>query len=326
MEAAVNDRLSRSGAREEAFAFLYQARDFYMAAATRVSANPLLYYYAFLNLGKALLLVRGAPSPLAAAQHGLSEQYSGTGADPNNSKIVVKNITGNSLNVYTALMSQLGYVAPTPGTQYSVTDLFAQAPVGHRLWREATGRKERFVGVESTEIAQDTAAKTIWLRLYFSRADLGRYGITHQRLLNESGLNASFGEVVSPREPERLICLEQTVPQTYSGRPTDSVMNLVSPMRSLLWRIVTTLPPGYRKNYVYLRPSGGQAVSQIGSSWLLFYYLGSVVRYRPHLFAAISRGKYGAFLSEFIAAQPEQFLYLLASEMRQREVARGAII
>jgi hypothetical protein len=60
--------------------------------------------------------------------------------------------------------------------------------------------------------------------------------------------------------------------------------------------------------------------------WLLFYYLGSVVRYRPHLFAAMTEGTYGAFIAEFIAAQPEQLLYLLASEIRQREVARGAIV
>src|SRR4051812_9835276 len=77
MEGSINERLSRSSTRDEAFAFLHQARDFYAAAATRVSANPLLYYYAFLNLGKALLLVRGTPSPLAQARHGLSEQYVG---------------------------------------------------------------------------------------------------------------------------------------------------------------------------------------------------------------------------------------------------------
>jgi hypothetical protein len=41
------------------------------------------------------------------------------------------------------------------------------------------------------------------------------------------------------------------------------------------------------------------------------------VRYRPHVFDEIAGGKYGAFVTEFVAAQPEQLLYLLASEACQ---------
>jgi sterol desaturase/sphingolipid hydroxylase (fatty acid hydroxylase superfamily) len=59
---------------------------------------------------------------------------------------------------------------------------------------------------------------------------------------------------------------------------------------------------------------------------LLFYYLGSIVRYRPHLFEALAQGPYGALVADFIAAQPEQLLYLLASEMCRREVAKPAIV
>jgi hypothetical protein len=248
MEGAVNDKLARSKAREEAFAFLHQAHEFYESAAARTSANPLLYYYAFLNLGKALLLVRGSPSPLAKARHGLSERYSGTGADPRKSSVQVAGVKSGELNVYQELMTRLGFTPPTNGTNYAVTDVFAQIVVGHRLWREATRRAERFFGVDAVEVMQDTVAKTVWLRLYFSRADLGRYGITHKRLLNESGLSASFREVKSPKDPKRLLCLEHKSAVNYTKRPTDAVMNLVSPMRTMLWRIVTAGPGlAYRK-------------------------------------------------------------------------------
>jgi hypothetical protein len=50
------------------------------------------------------------------------------------------------------------------------------------------------------------------------------------------------------------------------------------------------------------------------------------VRYRRHLFDNVTSGAFGAFVAEFVSAQAEQFLYLLASEMRQREVAKPAII
>ena len=36
-------------------------------------------------------------------------------------------------------------------------------------------------------------------------------------------------------------------------------------------------------------------------------------------------GPYGAYITEFVAAQPEQLLYLLASELCRREVAKPAI-
>ena len=39
----------------------------------------------------------------------------------------------------------------------------------------------------------------------------------------------------------------------------------------------------------------------------------------------MARGRFGAFIQEFVAAQPEQLLYLFASEICQREVAEPAI-
>jgi hypothetical protein len=324
MEAVITNGAQAASAPEEARAFLRQARSFYAAANDQPSSNPLLYYYAFLNLGKALLLVRGVPSPLAQARHGISEQYSGAGADPRNSRIVVVNTNG--LNVFAELVDRLGYQRPTAGTLYRVTDLFPQVAIGHRLWREATGGAERFVGLDAMQFARNSTAKTLRLRLYFRSADLTRYGITHTRLLTASGLNQRFRQVVSPVDPDGTVCLEQLAPVPYLGRrPTDVVAQLVEPMRERLWPIVTSGPP-YRKYYSYLAPARTQATPQIATLWLLFYYLGSIVRYRPHLFEALAQGPYGALVADFIAAQPEQLLYLLASEMCRREVAKPAIV
>jgi YaaC-like Protein len=78
-------------------------------------------------------------------------------------------------------------------------------------------------------------------------------------------------------------------------------------------------PGGLRSNWEAFVP-------QLASMWLLFYYFGSIVRYRPHQFDNIMAGSFGPFVSEFISAQSEQLLYLLASEMARREVAKPAII
>jgi hypothetical protein len=127
---------------------------------------------------------------------------------------------------------------------------------------------------------------------------------------------------------QTLMCLEQINPVRYTGRPTDAVTDLVQFARPRLWRIVSAVPgAGYRRYYIHLTPpSETHRVSQVESLWLLAYYLGSVVRYRPHRFSQLLRGEYGAFLVEFIASQSEQMLYLLASEMCQREIAPPAIV
>jgi len=147
--------------------------------------------------------------------------------------------------------------------------------------------------------------------------------------MNEGQLAGAFQEVDirATRHDKSLLCLEQITPVAYSGRPSDVMMGLIDDVRPLLWRIVTTVPAAaYRKYYIYLSPVGETRLPQLAALWTLFFYFGSVVRYRPHLFDTITAGEYGAFVTEFVSAQPGQFLYLLASEMREREVAKPAIV
>jgi hypothetical protein len=55
--------------------------------------------------------------------------------------------TAGQVNVFPELIERLGYARPTPGT-IPVPELAAQVVVGHRLWREASNRSERFVVIE----------------------------------------------------------------------------------------------------------------------------------------------------------------------------------
>ena len=184
MRGAINAQTSGRH-RDESLAFIGQAEDFYQSATGRLSANPLTTYYAFLNLGKALLRVVGFGGDLSKAHHGLSEKHIGTGADLSDFAVEVKDVFGGWTNVYAELVDRLGFVRPAVGTQYPVIELIPQVVVGHRLWREASHRTERFVPLEKIEILDDRAAKELWLRLYVSRGDLDRYRITHKRLLEE---------------------------------------------------------------------------------------------------------------------------------------------
>src|SRR5207245_8670057 len=74
IEGAVNDQVP-DGHLHEALAFVIQARALYEAAAARIPASPLLTYYAFLNLGKALIRYRGFTGSLDRVRHGLSVSH-----------------------------------------------------------------------------------------------------------------------------------------------------------------------------------------------------------------------------------------------------------
>jgi YaaC-like Protein len=317
----------------EALAFLQQAEDFYRAASSGVSTNPVLTYYAFINLAKALIRLRGYEGSFDRAMHGLTESTAAGGSELLDSDVVAKD-GGTSLNIYPELIDRLGYARPVHNARCSVTDLLPQVVVGHRIWRESQlGHTERFVDLKHIDFVHDPTAKTLWLRLYVGRNDLARYGITRRSLLQDSELDGLFHEVrvaTTDRADDKdtLVCLEQLHPNTYSGRPTDVVADLVDFMKPKLWRIASATPSAsYRRYYLHLTPPSALGrIPQFASLWALFFYFGSVVRYRPHLFDQALRGTHGAFVAEFVSAQPDQMLYLLASELCRREVARPAIV
>ena len=184
MRAAVSDSVAVPTQRDEAQAFLEQASDFYNAATTRAAANPLLYYYAFLNIGKALLRTRGFGGSLDQAMHGLTAATTIGGVELQDSAIIVRDSPG-LLNLYPEFVARLGFPRPANGASYPIPDLLAQIVVGHRVWRQATRSKERFISIEEIEIVCDSMTRELWLRLYLGRGDLSRYEITRAQLLRE---------------------------------------------------------------------------------------------------------------------------------------------
>src|SRR5581483_2575119 len=127
MRGAVGTELS-AAYRPEALAFLRQAQDFYSAASAGLSTNPLLLYYAFLNLGKALVRVRGYTGSLDQAMHGLKERTLPGGTELHDSEIIVKD-GGAACNIYPELIECLGYSRPCNNDTYPVGELLPQVVV-----------------------------------------------------------------------------------------------------------------------------------------------------------------------------------------------------
>ena len=324
VQGAIEVRTAASR-RAEAVAFLEQSRSFFDAAQDRdVAAAPLLLYYAFLNLAKAFALSSGVAPSLAEAMHGLKDEPGSKDDEIGTAAVAIKS-GGTKPNVFPLYAQSLGLSVPANHSSFSVTELMAQVVVGHRLWREA-GKKERFVALENIGFFHDApTGGSAWIRIAVSRGDLSRFDITQTKLMAQGQLDGLFDKVES--EDPDLLCFEQTTPIAYHHRAADELKRVVAAVRPVLWRSATSMPP-YRHYYVHLTPQSkvSERLPQLLSLYLLFFYFGSVTRYRPHVFDSILDSEYGPFVREFMASQPDQLLYLLATEICEREVARPALI
>lgn len=323
-------------ARPEALACLNQARDFYESAADaqRVSARPLTLYYCFMNLVKAFCLAKGTQHTFDKAQHGLAERLKQPQGkeltDAFLSAFPSPNASGQ-LQDFAEFMSALtGHGLPAT-KDYDIPILLPQILPGHRLWAAAANKRERFVAIHEIRTYINKQTHQLWLNLYFVRDDLSRISVPINAFLEEADLQQDFSQVAcdevdSAKRP--LICFQQNLPIVCTNnKPANFLQQLFDFIRNRLWATVATIPP-YRRHYVYLKPVGEseQVLPQLLSIYALAYYLGSITRYRPHHFPNITNSAYGPRVQDYVTGQPQQFLYLLASEFAEREIAKPSIL
>ncbi|MBO9664952.1 YaaC family protein [Dokdonella sp.] len=326
--------------KDAASALIEQAEDFFVAAASGVkAAKPLLMYYCVMNLAKALVLCVRQRQEVDNAQHGVSERLD---APPNNKELLnawlnaattlpAGAIPLGRIQVFHELARALGSggAIPVNNTRFDLPALMPQIVPGHRLWIEASNYRERFVSLQRIEFRKNPNAREVWIRMFLFADDLRRVDLGHQDFLLQAQLAGSFYEVatVETEQERRLICLDQANVTPYNHRPSDVIPQLVGSIRQRLWRTVLTSPP-YRKYYCYAAPVAehAQVLTQLLSIYAITFYLGSIVRYRPHHFDKILQSAHGPFVEAFLNDQPQQLAYLFASEFAEKEVTRAAIV
>lgn len=314
--------------RAEALATLEQAEDFFVMGTQRgaEAAQPLALYYSYMNLLKTYCLTRGARATFDQANHGLKERLRAPSRELLDAYLLADPSSPNRVQNFDEFMATLTGAHLPAATNYNLPALLTQILPGHRLWAQATGKTERFVAIHDLQFWHDSANHTLWLRVYILAEDLTRLNVSHQRMLTESGLSGSFREVQSDIAGQ--ICLEQIAtipcPNNYTA---DDLHHVVAAIRHNLWITVSSIPP-YRRYYIYLCPANENAdrIPQLLSMYAMTFYLGSITRYRPHHFDALLQGSFGPRVRDFVTGQPLQFLYLMASEMAQREITKPSIL
>jgi hypothetical protein len=212
--------------------------------------------------------------------------------------------------------------SPIPTGHVPLSDLAMQSVVAHRMWADALQRKERFLAIERLALLHDESARTIWATVSVRSDRLRRYDWGVGNTLAMSGLGTDFRTVDTSGGCRTF---EQITPVHYTGRAADKVMDVVALLRPHVWQTVTAAAP-FRRYYLFLSSGAEKRLHQITSVYALLFWLGSLTRYQPAELLDLLNGTYGGFLREFLATQPAQLLYLVASEFRKQDVARAAIV
>lgn len=329
---SVTGGIAAASDRAAATSFVRQAREYFAAAerATSIETPPLLYYYSFLNLAKAIAMGRGRSGLVGKVSHGVAH-VGGTGHTPSTAILQIGGSDpsdGGTKSAIDELHWALEGGTVTKG-HYRVSEIIPQSVIGHRMWREAfeQPRKERFIPVDRVNFLQDAAANEIWLSVSVSRATLRARGWSVKELTEQSRLGSAFGAVAAQDATvsSEYHVLEQTTPTLYTGRAADVVVDAVEGIRPMLWQTITANPP-YRRYYLYLSPTDEKRMPQWLSIYSTLFWLGSLTRYQPVELVDALDGKYGPFFREFLETQPKQLLYMLASHAKKQNVTRAAIV
>ena len=157
--------------------------------------------------------------------------------------------------------------------------------------------------------------------------DLHRPGISVSRAWSSftfraGGLSGHW-EQVQPDGIDQSVVIEQQRETAYVGRPLDCVTDLFRSIRSSLWSVVTTTG-AHRKYYLNCDHGLGNhrlpTANGLPSTFCSFIFPTSPVIAPSNSIVYCKVGN-GPQIESFLAECPSQFLFLMASELLQREVA-----
>lgn len=322
-ETARNPSAVRRGRAE---AFIRQSRDFYAAAQTpHTSAQPLLLYYAFMNLLKAWIVLQ-EDVDIANAYHGISELPENRAKERlhiNSQKLKIHPLDTNKIQLFGKLMELCGMRCPSSSEEVRVIDVLSQIVGIHRTYAQVFGgQNERFYRLQRLTVWRCDDPKGIFLAFSIPRR-LFADGQAMDALTAACPVFDQFEQVSgfpdgksgsAEEEPEYVFQSTDVVEcdRVRLGRLDE----LVKPLRPYVHAVLTR--DGYR--YYVARCDDCFRLTQLPALYAAFFYFGSITRYHPYDFSKIRAREYGWLIDDFLKTQPLQFAYLCASRIAEHDL------
>src|SRR5438445_3214789 len=305
--------------RSKVTTLIANAQEYFLAAQNpRLSSRPVLYYYAFYNLVKAFLFLRGRPEVVGRiVRHGLTDP---SGAQIGkmmfrDRQVSVRNPPGtHDVNLLPILLREFVNVQVADRTSYRVLELLSLLPGIHRTFCRVAKSSPLFCPAGGFDLLREDGKYLV--RLVLNRAERDVLN-TKSRLLGDPAFASAFRQVQAGKR-EEIWCESEKFPGWGRGVP-GALKNLRTAC------LATTIAPlltnvGYR--YYIALHGGHRELAGIPAMFMIMFYLGSITRYQPYHFDSIFSGGFRWLVNEFLETQPSQFVYLIGSLLAGTEVVR----
>jgi hypothetical protein len=278
--------------------YIQQAFEFYESASgAKSSTAPLLYYYSFLHLAKALCELRrpGFHKQAECYKHGLVWKPSpGVLVDPKSAWL-----SFNNRGVWHVLWESVMRVPiPTPSVpKLTIKDLFSYCPEIAVEVKRSLGTEVKLVELVDAWTMKDTTTLEAWVKLSVVDRQLVDLGWSVTDLIAQiANPRTAYIEVLPNKAGLRTF--ESVVPKVLGQDESpefglgDDVLGLN--IFACLWgggKVAYTLPV---QSWLPLR------VPQLVAYYTLLFWLGSIVRYDPRSLAALMDSEHWTLIDGFM--------------------------
>lgn len=318
----ITSRIAQENRREEGQSYLNQAYEFFKASnGAGHRSKPLLLYYSFLNLVKLYLLLKDDSLSLVSPHHGIIESPD---SRTRTTFAVTKEMIRiaerkNRTNILNEFCYQLaGFRFPADKELY-VKDLLLQVPSIHRTYCHSTRKRELFYFIDSGGFKRDTNSREVWATIYIPRSAFSEMKEKEELKKRKYFKDMFVREVMTDERHNQCCCFESKI-YSYTRSYIDVVGNITKDLaKAGIMAIVTN--DGYR--YYMINIDKNIRQPQLIAAYLLMFYFGSIVRYRPHMLESLlTKDKYGWVIKEFLETQGEQFIHMMTAEILEREILK----
>jgi hypothetical protein len=290
----------RAAARNVAL-YVRQASEFYEAAQmAKPNTAPLIYYYSFLNLAKAICefhIPQFHRTP-ECYRHGISWR-----PNPKDVSHPLKdqvNLTTRGVwHVLWESLSKRQCSAHNP-TRLRIKDLFCYCPeISIEVDKTLLGPSRRWLELDEPDCLVDLKAKEAWLAISIHRATLRYQNLTVPKLLAQIGsARSGYTEVKSANDEHRRF--QSAIPVKFTMRTRGSVWDLLEP-DYLALNLFSYLDKGSLVYSIPLQTRLPLRIPQIVNSYTILFWLGSLVRYDPHSVMYLMDSGYWTLIDGFMS-------------------------
>lgn len=279
--------------------YIEQAQSFYKAAqAAETSTAPLIFYYSFLNLAKALSEIRypGFHKRTESYHHGITWK-------PNKDYLV--NLSTESIRVttkgvwHTLLETVTGASVTVPNPlPLPIRELFALCPETGSEFERTFGRPTRLVELKKEGLFVDEDKNEFWIKITVSKNNLGELRLSRPKLINLLTTKGyKYEQVKSDSEDTWTF---ETIPAIgFKAKDHDIPYELVEPLITQMNLFVHMRfdELGYM---IPIQDKLPIKLPQLMVLYSLIFWLGSLVRYDPHSVDDLRESRYWILIDGYM--------------------------